>query len=59
MAFVAHVLYRYNITLVGSDAEFPALEEMKPCLGVIGPVDGTGLPIRLSLRKNAYYRVKI
>lgn len=52
VAFVALVLYRYDITLAGSDAGFPAIEEMKPCLGVMGPVDGTDLPIKLSLRKN-------
>lgn len=41
VAFVALVLHRYDIKLAeGVDKGFPALEEMKPCLGVMGPREG-------------------
>lgn len=53
VAFVALVLYRYDITLAEPDAGFPAIEEMKPCLGVMGPVEGVELPVKLSLRKSS------
>lgn len=52
VAFVSIVLFRYD---VGKDTdvaqEFPVLEEMKPCLGVMGPVQGADLAVRVAPRK--------
>ncbi|KAI9879019.1 MAG: hypothetical protein M1830_009818 [Pleopsidium flavum] len=56
VAFVALVLGRYDLELApseigGKTETFPALEEMKPCLGVMGPVTGDDLVIRVRRRQ--------
>ncbi|KAK8131988.1 cytochrome P450 oxidoreductase [Apiospora kogelbergensis] len=48
VAFVAVVLNRYDIKLAtGAGTKFPALEELKPCLGVMGPVDGEDIMVQV------------
>ncbi len=54
VAFVAIVLRRFDVELAkgekGSRNALPPLEEKKPCLGVMGPVEGADLIVRVKQR---------
>ena len=55
VAFVACVLERFEMEVLreendGIANKFPRLEEMKPCLGVMGPVQGGDLFVRIQRR---------
>ena len=50
VAFVGIVLHRFKVSLV-SKGGLPKLEEMKPCIGVMGPVQGGDLVIRVEQRQ--------
>lgn len=55
VAFVAFVLKRFELEIPNAEADgvsntFPRLEEMKPCLGVMGPVQGGDLIVRIHQR---------
>ena len=58
VAFVAFVLKRFELEVPcaendGISNTFPRLEEMKPCLGVMGPVQGSDLIVRIQRRVSA------
>ena len=53
LAFVAFVLKRFDLKLVSKgkgklQQDFPRLEELKPTLGVIGPVQGEDVVVEIS-----------
>lgn len=49
--FTALVLTRFDIALVGKEGNkgvaFPQLEDGKPCLGIMGPVSGDDVTVRV------------
>lgn len=49
VAFIGIVLNRFRIELTGEKG-IPRLEEMKPCLGIMGPVAGSDLIVRVEQR---------
>ena len=49
VAFVGIVLNRFRVTLV-TKSGVPPLEEMKPCLGIMGPTQGSDLIVRVEQR---------
>lgn len=55
LVFTALVLTRFDITLAekGSDhaSAFPKIEDGKPCLGIMGPVNGADVLLRVRKRK--------
>ena len=55
VAFVAFVLKRFEMEIPkagidGVSNTYPQLEEMEPCLGVMGPVQGNDLMVRIRRR---------
>ena len=49
VAFIGIVLNRFRVTLT-TEQGIPRLEEMKPCLGIMGPVAGGDLTVRVEQR---------
>lgn len=49
VAFVATVLKRFRVTLVSQSGP-PPLEEMKPCLGVMGPTQEGDVMVKIEQR---------
>lgn len=49
LAFIGIVLNRFRTELAGAQG-IPRLEEMKPCLGIMGPVAGGDLIVRVERR---------
>ena len=49
VAFIGIVLNRFRVTLA-TEQSIPRLEEMKPCLGVMGPVARDDLTVRVEQR---------
>ena len=56
LTFVAVVLWRYDIEVLGhegskralSGKNFPRMDERKPCLGIIGPMPGDDVVLKLA-----------
>lgn len=58
VAFVAFVLKRFELEVPNAEKDgipntFPRLEEMKPCLGVMGPVQGNDIIVSIRRRTSA------
>jgi len=53
LAFIAIAINRHIITLAEAKGDecFPALEEKKPCLGVMGPVNGDDIIIKITKKE--------
>lgn len=55
IVFVAYVLKRFDVELLEPgktlSTGFPRVEEMKPCLGVMGPVEGDDLKVTITQRR--------
>jgi hypothetical protein len=52
---LAFLLYRFDVelplTATGGRQKFPRMDELKPGIGILGPVDGDDLTIRVSPKK--------
>ena len=50
MAFVALAVHRYNLLLQDPNKSFPGMDETKPILGIMDPLDGHGVVVVVSPR---------